>query len=203
MFRAKKTRFLFSIFCMFVSVQCTSTSSGGSQADVPRSPAADSDYAPIEKKWTREVHVYKDFQKRVDAFALLFTDEMRRAFATRWQSLHGNQITSLEDLGQGKLGIVVSAFTPEFPYSKLDDAKIWGIQLSWGEQKFSPSLVKHLSQKAQFEPYFSFVNFWSREYLLLFDVNPSTEPSQAAMVVPTQVTLQLKSALAAVEFVWK
>lgn len=182
-------------------VGCTSTSSGGSQAAIPVSSSEDDDYAPVVKKWTREAHVYSQFQKQVDTFAVLFTDEMRRAFVTRWQNLHGYKSASFDDIGDGKLGIIVSLFTPEYTYMKLDERKIWGFQLDWGAQKIAPVTIKSLSKKTQFQPYLPFVNAWSQEYLLLFDVNP-TEVN-IPTVVPNQVTLHMRSALVAVEFVWK
>ena len=185
---------------LFSAAACTTTSQE-SAAMVPPTPIEDSAYAPILQKWSREAHVVEHFQKQVDINAVLFTDEMRRAYAERFARLRGNADAQLEDIGSGKLGFVVSVFSPVTDYLELDNRLLWTISARSGAQNVTTPTVRRLQSKTPFEAFFPFISRWSQDYLVIFDT--SGQSGNPVLANPTSVTLLLRCALANVELNWK
>lgn len=183
-----------------IAASCT-TLSKESSASVPPLPLDDKAYAPILEKWSREANVLEKFQKQVDVHAVLFTDEMRRAYAERFARLRGKADAQIEDIGDNKLGLVVSVFTPSTDFLDLDNALLWSLSVRWGAQQIEKPLIRKLKNKTPFEAFFPFVNHWSQDYLVVFDSREQL--GNSILANPQSVTLSLRSALANVELTWK
>ena len=179
---------------------CTSTSQE-SGALVPPLPNEDPAYSPILDKWSREAHVVEKFQKQVDVHAVLFTDEMRRAYAERFARLRGNADAQLEDIGGGKLGFLVSVFSPVNDYLDLDNNQLWTLSVRSGAQSAGTPAVRKLKSKTPFEAFFPFINRWSQDYLVVFDT--TGQAGNPLLANPQSMTLLLRCALANVELNWK
>lgn len=194
---------------------CTSTSSGESTAEIPTSVKNDKDYFPVFEKWTQEAHVYLDLQKRIDMYVTLLGQDFRGAFSQRWQKLHGSSPFTLEGNPATHVGAFLSIYTPDRPYQRLDDAKVWTFELSLGDKKYIPMLVKRAAQKSTekvaFEGFFPYINSWSTEYFVLFELvaKPTSEGkvdvpgAGPETLITLPVTLSARSNLARMDFVWK
>jgi hypothetical protein len=180
---------------------CTSTK-GDVTAAIPPEPLSDDAYAPVYDKWFRKVSLVDQFQKRLDASAVLFTDDMRKAYAERWVRIRGDREAEIEALAGGKLAVFVSVFTPETDYLDLDNSQLWSHSLQLGAQGASPVAVKRLFAKSAFSPFFPFVNRWTSDFLVLFDASSSSLQG-AGLVNAPQASFQMRSALASLEFTWK
>lgn len=189
------------VLLAFFTAACTTTSAGVS-SDLPPSAKDDDAYISVVNKWKREATVFSQFQKRVDAVAVLFTDEFRRAYAERWNRLRADNRASFEEVGANKMAVLVSAYTPEYQYSFLDNTKLWSYQLKVADKTLTPYQISHLNDKALFEAFFPFINKWTKEYLVIFETSEGGVGSQA-VVNPTSVSFAMRSALVSLNFEWK
>lgn len=182
-------------------VGCTTTQ-GDVETAIPPEPLADEAYAPVYQKWHRKVSLVDQFQKRIDAQAVLFTDDMRKAYAERWVRIRGDKEAEIEALAGGKLAVFVSVFTPESDYLDLDNRQLWSHSLQVGAQGASPVAIKRLFSKSAFSPFFPFVNRWTADYLILFEASSSSLQGEGLVNAP-QAIFQMRSALASIQFAWK
>ncbi len=190
------------VLCGTFFTACT-TASEGVSASRPPELLEDQNYYPVLQRWTRNVHYSTSFQKRIDVSATLLTEEFRRAYAARWGRLRGTaQDFQLGDLSAGKLGLLVSAYTPEDVYQELDNKVLWNIQLAYGTQNLNWTASKRMRDKTIFSPFFNYINQWSSEYLFVFDV-PESIAGAGSVVLPESVTLAMKSPLATLDFTWR
>lgn len=180
---------------------CTTTK-GDVETAIPPEPLADDAYAPVYDKWFRKVSLVDQFQKRIDASAVLFTDDMRKAYAERWVRIRGDREAEIEALAGGRLAVFVSVFTPEADYLDLDNRQLWSHSLQLGAQGASPVAIKRLFSKSAFSPFFPFVNRWTSDYLVLFDASSSSLQG-AGLVNAPSASFHMRSALASLEFTWK
>ncbi len=179
---------------------CTSVPEEGT-VTIPPAAHEDEEYAKVTKKWSKSLRVFDRFQNRLEMHSVLFTEEMRQAYVSRWVKMRGDSRTRIGmDVG-GKLAVFVSLFTPEDDFLRLDDEALWTIRLSYGEKVLNPVIVRRLFDKELYQSFFPFIHEWSNEYLVVFDV--SVAESSDAMVLPSQVSAQFLSSLASVELAWK
>lgn len=189
-----------------LSLTACTTASSNTRTVVPPGPMDDVEYSAVLLKWTKEAKVIDHFQKQVDFNAVLLTDEMRRAYVARHARLRGDASAAIEDMNGGKLGMIVSIFTPDSGYEDLSDRSVWSVSLRAGAQSVTNVQVRRLSNKTVLEPYFPFVNRWTNDYLLVFETASAPQPGAAASEILLQaqdVSLVLRSAIANVDFNWR
>ena len=201
-----------SSFCSFLSIlvasflcvpfigSCTSKSASV-DASIPPGPLEDEAYAKELNTWRKSAHVNEEFQKKIDAEVVMFSDAMRKAYAERWTRLRGDTTAEIAALTGGKLAFFVSVFSPESDFMEVDNNALWTIQLRRGSEVLVPVLVKKLWEKSAFVPFFPFVNHWTKETLVVFEASSSV-PGSTALVKPVTSTLEMRSALAALSFTW-
>lgn len=191
---------LFAIAFVSWMSACTSTT-GASKAEVPASPAADDQYAPVLKKWTSEAHVYYQFQKMVDLSAILWSQEMQRAFADRWRNINGNATQPIPTLSENEIGVVMSVYTPDRAYLALENEKLWAFELQVAGQVVRPNRVSLLAerqnQKAAMMPVLPQANSWTREYLVVYQLSGSWNDAELQKAI-----LTASSQIAKATMVW-
>jgi hypothetical protein len=136
------------------------------------------------------------FQKRIEVHAVMLTAEFRTAYMERAAKIWGEGQQAFDSSIGSRVGFLVSFSTPDRPYEFLEDKRLWVLSLNYGGTKVSNPEVRSLADKAVLDPFFPFVNQWSREYLVAFD------PAMGSSL-PQSVSLSLKSALAGVELEWR
>jgi hypothetical protein len=186
---------------LLLTSACTTTK-GEVVSAIPPEPLDDAEYAPSLERWSRKVQLVDQFQKRVDASAVLFSDGMRKAYVARWSRIRGEKEAEIEGLAGGKLAVFVSIYTPEDDYLELENRQLWSHALQLGPAAVSPTLVRRLPAKSAFTPFFPFVNKWTSDYLLLFDASTAGLGAEG-LVNSTSATFTMRSALASVEFTWR
>jgi hypothetical protein len=176
-------------------VSCAS-SSDNAISSVPASVLADSPYADALQKWQRSDAVFSMFQKRVEIHAVMLSTEFRKAYMERAVRIWGEGQQAFDSSLGNRVGFLVSFSTPDRAYESLDDKRLWVLNLKYGDTKIPNSEIRSLMDKAFLEPFFPFVNQWSREFLVAFDPG-------AGGNIPDVVGLTFKSALAGVELIWR
>lgn len=187
----------------FLPLAACTTTSDDATAVAPVALRDDAEYFPVLQKWTKEAHLFSQFQKRIDVHATLLTDEFRQAYAGRWARLRGDSGAQLENLGGTSLGVVLSVFTPDDPYMEIENRALWSVTLKYGTQTVPLTQARKLPNKPLFQPYFHFINQWTQETLLVFDVVPGGDPSSKVLALPQTLSLSLRSALANVDVTWR
>ncbi len=187
---------LATIFTAAVLTVSCASSSDNAISSVPASAIADSSYADVLQKWQRSDAVFSMFQKRVEIHAVMLTAEFRKAYMERAGRIWGEGQQGFDSSLGNRVGFLVSFSTPDRAYESLDDKRLWVLNMNYGNTKIPNSEVRGLTDKALLEPFFPFVNQWSREFLVAFDPGASGN-------LPEVVGLTFKSALAGVELIWR
>lgn len=192
------TRLMFPVL-LFPVLSCTSIPSG-SMAAIPPEADSDKEYAPILEKWHKDVSIFDQFQSRLNLHAVLFTEEMRKAYLDRWIRVRGDSPAAIgADIG-GNLSLFVSFYTPDENYLVLDDPNLWTLRLQYGDRILAPTIVKRLFDKEIYRGFFPFVTIWSSEYLIVFDVSVSDSGDSA--VLPESLSARFYSSLSHVDLKW-
>ncbi len=183
------------LVCATAFTACASSQKAETVSAVPDSATNDSEYAGTLQKWQRSENVFHLFQNQLSINAVMLSSEFRKSYSSRMTRLRGDSRNSLEESVNQRVGFLVSITSPFHAYETLDDKRIWGISLKYGNSKIQNNETKLLADKVILEPFFPFITQWSREFLVTFEPAELGEQSQS-------VTLLLKSALASVEMEW-
>jgi hypothetical protein len=176
------------------------------ESSVPPEASQDSQYEPVLSRWTRKATVFSKFQNKVEMSAVLLTDEMRKAVTQRLSRLRGaaDSISVLSDSSGGvRLGVLVSAFTPESAYANLDDRTLWSLSMRIGPSQLTPMYVRRITDKTLLQAFFPNIHQWSQDYLMVFDF-PETILQRDNESQKETLTAELlaQSALAKVQLRW-
>lgn len=157
---------------------------------------SDDAYATVLRKETREASVYSNFETKLMVKVTYLSDDFRMAFDKRYETLMEEKRFSLGEADK-KSGFFISIFTPDQQKPELDNSKFWTLILkNRTDLKRYPTMVRHLSEKDRWKPFFPWLNRWSHEYLVLFD---SEEDNPTG---PEAFTLSLSNPDARVSLNW-
>lgn len=180
--------------------------SASESAVVPPAATEDRLYAPVLKRWFRDIKVFSEFQNRIELSAVLLTSEMRRAVTERLSRLRGSSegLSVLSDTSGGvRLGVLVSVYTPDEAYMSLDDRSLWSLSMRVGPSQMTPMYVRQISDKTLLQSFFPSIHRWSQDYLMVFDY-PETilQPDSTEQKTTLAAELFAQSAIAKVELRW-
>lgn len=157
---------------------------------------SDETYATVLRQVTREASVYSNFETKLMIKVTYLSDDFRMAFDKRYETLMEEKRFSLGEADK-KAGFFVSIFTPDQQKPDLDNSKFWTLILKHKtDQKRYPTMVRHLSEKDRWKPFFPWLSRWSHEYLVLFD------SARDVSVSPDEFTLSLSNPDARVSLNW-
>lgn len=204
--RAVFTRIVLASSLLSITAIMLSCVSSNESATVPPSASADQQYAPVLKRWFRDIKVFSEFQNRVEMSAVLLTNEMRRAVTERLSRLRGasDGLSVLSDTSGGvRLGVLVSVFTPDEPYMTLDDRTLWSLSMRIGPSQMTPMYIRQISDKTLLRSFFPSMHRWSQDYLMVFDY-PETilQPESDDQKGSLEAEFIAQSAIAKVELRW-
>jgi hypothetical protein len=94
-------------------------------------------------------------------------------------------------------------FTPEAPYTNLDDRTLWSLSMRIGPSQLSPIYVRRIADKTLLQTFFSNIHQWSQDYLMVFDF-PETILQRDNEIQKQSLTAEFiaQSAVAKVELRW-
>ena len=174
---------------LLINSSCTTVQFKDSKASIPATATQDTEYYPVLEKWTRRAEVNSKFHKTIITNAVVLSEEMKRAYSSRLSRIRGDSAIGPMGVEAGKLGILVSSFTPDRPYLNLDDKNLW------------TASVNLVPDKVLLESFFPFVSQWSKEYLLIFEASAAGLSSEA-LVNPQTLSFDMRSALVNLSLVW-
>lgn len=179
---------------------CTSVPEGGS-VSIPPAAAADKDFEQVLGKWHKTVRVYDQLQNRIELHAVLFSEEMRQAFIARWKRVRGDTEVRIAQEFGGKLAFFVSLYTPDESFMSLDNQNLWSIKMRFGDEVLAPTSVLRLYEKPMYQSFFDFIDKWSAEYLVVFDV--SDVEAAESVTLPQSLSAQFYSSLSYIDLQWR
>jgi len=191
-----RTVILAGIIGLFSSSCITSW---GDSVDVHHSPEDDKDYFEAYLKATRDDKIFVNFETRYTMSITYLSPEFRQSFAKRYETLFGTPQPFLDE-ASSKLGFFISVFSPDDDKYDLKDEQLWHTKMMIGDSAHRPALIKRLSKKERWRPFFSNVHNWSHEYLVLFDT-PSVDLS-AETLKDRSISLTLSNADARIAQSW-
>jgi len=162
-------------------------------------PEDDKEYFEAYLKATRDDKVFVNFETRYTMSITYLSPDFRQAFAKRFESLFGSPQPFLDD-ASSKLGFFISVFSPDDDKHDLKDEQLWHTKMMIGETVYRPTLIKRLSKKERWRPFFSNVHNWSYEYLVLFDT--PTIALSANTLKERSITLSLSNSDARIAQTW-
>ncbi|MFK7825358.1 MAG: hypothetical protein AB8G05_14480 [Oligoflexales bacterium] len=190
------------ILLVFVNSCSHSPTTSGSNVAIKLHPSLNDDYAYLEilEKDTRSTEVYDNFETKFHIHATYLSPQFRRAFDKRLSYLMKEAPFSLGE-ASSNTGFFISVFAPEDKRVNLNNQNLWTISMKNKNKKYFPTVVRALSDKERWEVFFSHVNKWSKEFIIMFDV-PSITPQSPDLVAKDQLKLLLSNSDASVMMTW-
>lgn len=185
---------------MLLWVGCQTTSDDVS-VDISTEAKKDKAYHLALQSASRQVKVYDNFETILVANTTFLSAPFRTAFSSRLSTLLDQALFSLDE-GTNKSAFFVSVFTPEDEKSMIGNTKLWSIFLTNQSEKIYPSLIKELPTKERWRTFFPYVNNWSKEFLILFDIAPEYIMRNNQLVEGSGMEMVLASIDAQVKIAW-
>jgi hypothetical protein len=185
-----------SLSCALAIIGCTNNAS----IEMNKTIFEDQDYHKAHAEASRSAEIYRDFESRYRVSATYLSPRFRAAFATRLKDLFTQEFASFDEASKNA-GFFVSIESPDENEIDLNDSHLWTILMEIGGSKQKPVLIKRVTQKERWSPFFSAINKWSREYIIVFDSTP-VSPNDPDMVDKKSVQLTLANSDAKVSMEW-
>ena len=190
----------FGVLCGALSLQSGCVQTLSKQVDFNDPLDQDKAYYDHLTRATRDSKVFRNFETVYAVSATYLSPEFRGALARRYEDLFKQPQPMLEE-ASSKAGFFVTIYGPDRDNVDLTNSRLWSIFLQIKDQSIRPVLVKRLSEKEQWRPFFEGIHPWSHEFLILFDT-ASITPNDPSMVDKTSFAMTFASADAKVNFNW-
>ncbi len=159
----------------------------------------DDNYSVAFQDATRHAKVIRDFETKYELTATYLSPKFRTAMSKRFSNLYEETRPLLEE-SSSKAGFLIAIYAPEedFDLRKSIDASL---KFKTQGEKLSPVLIKTLRNKEKWQPFFPYVNRWTKEYLVIFE-SASVDANSAELVEKVGVDLSFHTSEAEVKMKW-
>lgn len=191
---------LFSV-ALIATLNLGCISSMEDEVEVNASIESDDEYSGTLDQYTKNVKIIDEWATKYELTVTYLGEGFLGAFSNRYEKLYGVREPMLGEASD-KTGFFVSIYSPHQKGYDLVDQELWKIFLDDSEgRKIRPAVIKNLSSKERWNPFFNGVNHWSREYLIVFDTN-LIDPTTEGLVQKKQINLTFSNADAQVNVQW-
>lgn len=198
--RASRVVLIASLLCAAAITLPSCVRSIGDDIEIQPDIARDHEYSTALSQATTRAKVYNDFENKFQITATYLSPEFRAALAKRYEMLYKEPQPLLEE-ATAKAGFFVSVYSTTKELNNLTDQGLWNIYLHADKDTLKPAVIRKLSDKERWRPFFNSINVWSNEYLLIFDT-PSRTPNSPNMVEKNTIHLTFANADATVSLSW-
>ena len=182
---------------------CATSQEAGTE--ISEAPSEDPEYSHALDKATQKRVVLKDFETRWRLSATYLSPEFRTAFAKRLGRVYLQDASNGPQLDEAasKAGFLVSLQAADVERLAIDNPQHWTIVLNVAgtPTPLKPVLIKKLPDKERWRAFFDGVDFWTTDYLLVFDT-PSVDTASAALVEKSPMRLTFANADGKVHLDW-
>jgi hypothetical protein len=166
----------------------------------------DKEYAPVLKKWTRDVTLYKNFDMTLSSSAVLISSEMKKNYEKKYEKWNKNKINLDENVIAKKenvLSVVVILFSSFKNMNDLTDNDVWTKTIHYKNQWISASDVIEYKNKTMLEPYFHVGSHWSKVFVVQFPVPDLDKTWEKLGTAEAPLEFSLHSGIANADFYWR
>ena len=152
-------------------------------------------YQTVLKKYWRTETVFSNYETLYVLNVAAFLPEFQQAF----KKVNDERFSGLDLLKNVKSrpSFFVSIYSPKDELTILTNDRIWEFVLKVGIREFPVKAVTKLKDKDAWSTFFPFVNRWSTDYLLSFDV-----PNIDQLTGESPISLMLSNAKAKTAIHW-
>ena len=174
----------------FVSCQSSLNEELKPLVEVHKTAKDDPQYSSILQKSTRKVEVYDNLEAKVFINATYFSPSFRKGLKNRFKNIFGKEQTLLVK-DEKQIVFLVSVFTPKRKNINLNDQHLWSLYIKNSKEKYKPKMVKFINQKEKLNPFFPYINNWSKEYMIFFPNNLTKNERKNLVLSNSQVRIEL------------
>lgn len=171
-----------------------------SDIEIADAPEDDRAYAPVLERSTKARSVFKNFESRYHIVTTYLSPEFRGAFTERMNRVYKTGVDGFEE-ASAKAGFFVSVYAPSDERTDLSNQQHWSVLMKTPSGVLKPVLVKRLGDKERWRAFFSSVNTWTHEYLIVFDA-PGVNPGSTELVEKTAINITFANADGEVNLTW-
>lgn len=146
---------------------CATTES--KNVSVVESPFSDKAYFPVYKSHTIDYDIVENFLTNLTISTTLIDENFIQAFSLRHEKIFKEKNVVLS-AKSNKVSYFISMYSPDRVAMKLQSKDMWNIYLKVGDQKITPYKFKRMRPKSKWSKFFPVINFWSKEFLLVFEL---------------------------------
>lgn len=132
----------------------------------------DHEYLPVFEKWHKRAYYSKSIEHSVYIESVYFSKDFMTAYRKRFQNIFGQKETQWIAGNDEHIVFFVSVYCNDEPLMKLEDWKIWSIEIQFEDKFVAAKEITKVEQNISVTAFFPFINRWTHEYILLF---PKTE----------------------------
>ncbi len=187
--------FLFATMYLLVACQTPELATGVETVVYDLEPETRS-YQDVLKKYLRSDTVFSNYETLYVLNVTAFLPEFQQAFK-KMNEERFSELDLLKNIKSAPL-FFVSIYSPHDDLNNLSNGKIWEFVLKVGIREFPVKVITKLNDKDTWSSFFPFINRWSSDYLLTFDI-PDFDKSGA----PDQLSLLLTNARAKTSISWQ
>lgn len=171
-----------------------------SDVKITEPPLEDRAFDQALEKASKTRSVFSNFETRYILTAVYISPEFRTAFANRLTKVYKKADVELGEIGS-KAGFLVSLQVFDDTRSDLTNPQHWTVVLNGADGPIRPLLIKPLMDKERWRAFFPFIDLWSREFLVVFDV-PGIDANTPKLVEKSGVSITFANADAHVDLKW-
>lgn len=151
-------------------------------------------YQKAYENYTRNETVYYNYETLYTISATYFSTDFYSSFT----SLKNEKYIGKEYRREIKAGksFLISIFSPNNAYNKLKDEQLWTLRLDIEGKEYPVKTLKKIEQKNSWYVFFPYLNRWSSDFIVVFDVPEEVFHSEQ------KVTLKLSNTKAHTEMKW-
>ena len=138
-------------------------------ASIVGSPFLDDAYFPVYRSHTRDYDLIENFLTNLSISTTLMDEDFIQAFSERHEKIFREK-NVLISTKPNKVSYFISMYSPDRVALKLQSKAMWNIYLKVGDTKIRPSRFKRMRPKSKWSQFFPVINFWSKEFLLEFEL---------------------------------
>ena len=138
-------------------------------ASVVESPFYDKSYYPVYECHTKDYDVIENFFTNFTVSTTMIDDEFYKAFSERSEKIFQEKSFNLI-VKPKQISYFISIYSPDRSALSIQNKSMWNIYLNLNGKKIRPERFKRMRPKSHWAKFFPTINFWSKEFLIAFDL---------------------------------
>jgi hypothetical protein len=126
-------------------------------------------YGAALRTYSRKASALNGFDTLYYLHATYLADPFKQEFEKRRKNILGDKDSPFMP-AQGKVAVFVSVYSPTRELNDMTDPKLWTLELQTEAGTVMAKTVTKMKNKYEWQSYFPYIDSWSSEFLVVFDV---------------------------------